>query len=426
MAPKNTRSTTANQKDKAPATAGTSTTPPLPSARNPPDRIDQLQKQVETLAAAVERMATTFAGRDQRQNSMPPLEDAPMNPTLSRVYQGPNESLKDWIARFGEQVAATEGISDEVALMGALSSMKKDIPYSTDLDQRPPHTYQEFLTRAQGFINAEEAKKALKSKAATPVKEEAGQANNQKNGKKHRGHPQVQAKQRYKPAPSSRGGNASTSQGENKRPKPQRYDAYTPLTMGIEDVYHEISHLQVLRRPPPLKSDPARRNQHKYCQFHGESGHTTAECYDLRDEVERLIRESEYRAGCRNNNNRRNNDRREEQRHDNLPELIGVIRTIFGGPYFGGTSHRAQKDYAREAKEKFRRRVMNVSGREAKTAQYEDNDNDSSVDILYSDFLDKMGIPRARLQNRAQPLYGFTGDSVIPKGAIELPMTIGD
>jgi len=84
----------------------------------------------------------------------------PPKQNLSRVYQGPNESLKDWIARFGEQVAATEGISDEVALMGALSSMKKDIPYSTDLDRRPPHTYQEFLTRAQGFINAEEAKKA--------------------------------------------------------------------------------------------------------------------------------------------------------------------------------------------------------------------------------------------------------------------------
>ncbi|XP_024030780.1 uncharacterized protein LOC112094363 [Morus notabilis] len=285
--------------------------------------------------------------------------------------EGPNESLKDWIARFGEQVTATEGISDEVALMGALLSMKKDIPYSTDLDRRPPHTYQEFLTRAQGFINTEEAKKALKSKAAAPVKEEVGQASNQNN----------------------------------------------------------------------------------------------AECYDLRDGVERLIREgrlSEYQADRQNNNTRRNNNRREEQRHDNPPEPVSVIRTIFGGPYLGGTSHRAQKDYVREAKEKFSRRVMNVSGCEAKTTRYEEAeitfseanangvhfsqsdalvveamignhtvcrilvDNGSLVDILYSDCLDKTGIPRARLQNSAQPLYGFTGDSVIPKGVIELPMTIGD
>ncbi|XP_024032291.1 uncharacterized protein LOC112094827 [Morus notabilis] len=135
---------------------------------------------------------------------------------LSRVYQGPNESLKDWIARFGEHVAATEEISDEVALMGALSSMKKDIPYSTDLDLRPPHTYQEFLTRAQGFINADEAKKALKNKAAAPAKEEVGHMSNQNNGKKRRGNPHVQAEQRYNPALNNRGGNASMSQGDNK------------------------------------------------------------------------------------------------------------------------------------------------------------------------------------------------------------------
>ncbi|XP_024018676.1 uncharacterized protein LOC112090792 [Morus notabilis] len=205
--------------------------------------------------------------------------------------------------------------------------------------------------------------------------------------------------------------------------------------MGIEDVYHKISHLQVLRRPPPLKSDPTRRNQNKYCRFHGESGHTTAECYDLRDEVERLIREgrlSEYRADRQNNNNRR-----EEQSHDNPPEPVGVIRMIFGGPYLSGTSRRAQKEYAREAKEKFSRRIMNVSGREAKAARYEEAeitfseadasgvhfpqsdalvveamignhtfchilvDNGNSVDILYSNCLDKMGISRARLQNNA-------------------------
>ncbi|XP_024030429.1 uncharacterized protein LOC112094245 [Morus notabilis] len=53
-------------------------------------------------------------------------------------------------------------------------------------------------------------------------------------------------------------------------------------------------------------------------------------------------------------------------------------------------------------------------------------DNDSSVDILYADYLDKMGIPRARLQNNTQPLYGFIGDCIIPEGMIELLMTIGD
>lgn len=53
-------------------------------------------------------------------------------------------------------------------------------------------------------------------------------------------------------------------------------------------------------------------------------------------------------------------------------------------------------------------------------------DNRSSVDILYADCLDKMGIPRVRLHNSPQPLYDFTGDCVIPEGMIELSMTISD
>ncbi|MDT9126912.1 hypothetical protein, partial [Escherichia coli] len=49
-----------------------------------------------------------------------------------------------------------------------------------------------------------------------------------------------------------------------------------------------------------------------------------------------------------------------------------VIRTIFGGPYLGGASRRAQKEYAREAKEKFNQRLMHISERESKVARYED------------------------------------------------------
>ncbi|XP_024025271.1 uncharacterized protein LOC112092707 [Morus notabilis] len=290
----------------------------------------------------------------------------PPKHNLSRVYQGPNESLKDWIARFGEQVAATERISDEVALMGALSSIKKDITYNTDLNRRPPQTYQEFMARAQGFINAEETKKALKSKVVVPTKEEVGQSSQQSNNKKRQGNPQVQVELRYNPAPNNRDVNASTGQGDTKRAKPQKYDTYTLLTIGIEDVYHEINHLQVLRCPPPLKSDPARRNQNKYCRFHGDSGHMTSECFDLKDEVERLIPKGW------GNSNQRNNDRREDQRQFQPPEPVGVIRMIFGGPYLGGASRRAQKEYAREAKEKFNRRIMSVSGKESKAAKFEE------------------------------------------------------
>lgn len=52
--------------------------------------------------------------------------------------------------------------------------------------------------------------------------------------------------------------------------------------------------------------------------------------------------------------------------------------------------------------------------------------NGSSVDILYSDYLEKMGIPKEQLKRTSQPLYGFTGDSIIPQGTIRLPITVGE
>lgn len=48
------------------------------------------------------------------------------------------------------------------------------------------------------------------------------------------------------------------------------------------------------------------------------------------------------------------------------------------------------------------------------------------MDILYSDCLEKMGILREHLERTSRPLYGFTGNSVIPLGMIRLPVTVGD
>lgn len=94
------------------------------------------------------------------------------------------------------------------------------------------------------------------------------------------------------------------------RSKPQsKYNDYHELTMSIDDIYHEISDRKYLRHPDPMRSSQTKRNQNKYCRFHGEHEHTTLECIDVKDKIERLIRDrrlQQYRADRRGNN--RNND----------------------------------------------------------------------------------------------------------------------
>ncbi|GMN36090.1 hypothetical protein TIFTF001_005754 [Ficus carica] len=86
------------------------------------------------------------------------------------------------------EVVAIEEISDKEALMGAMSSMRHDIPFRDDLNQKPTKMYQEFLERAQGFINAKEAKSlAHKSKIVVlKTTSKADQLNGKQNGKNKR------------------------------------------------------------------------------------------------------------------------------------------------------------------------------------------------------------------------------------------------
>ena len=53
-------------------------------------------------------------------------------------------------------------------------------------------------------------------------------------------------------------------------------------------------------------------------------------------------------------------------------------------------------------------------------------DNGSSVDILYFQAFERMGLKVNDLKPSPNPVYGFIGDSVIPLEMISLPMTLGE
>ena len=53
-------------------------------------------------------------------------------------------------------------------------------------------------------------------------------------------------------------------------------------------------------------------------------------------------------------------------------------------------------------------------------------DNKSSIDILYFQAFERMGLKVSDLKPSLNLVYGFTGDSVIPLGVISLSMTLGE
>ena len=53
-------------------------------------------------------------------------------------------------------------------------------------------------------------------------------------------------------------------------------------------------------------------------------------------------------------------------------------------------------------------------------------DNESLVDILYYQAFQRMGLKNRDLKPSPNPIYSFTGDSIILIGVITLPMMVGE
>ena len=77
-----------------------------------------------------------------------------------------------------------------------------------------------------------------------------------------------------------------------------------------------------------MKGDPNKRNKNKYCHFHRDHGHDTDECYDLKQQIENLLRQGKLRHFVgRDHKDKKMKGKMEES--SCLP--FGEIRVIIGG-----------------------------------------------------------------------------------------------
>ena len=100
--------------------------------------------------------------------------------------------------------------------------------------------------------------------------------------------------------------------------------------------------------PGKLKSDPAKRSRNKYCHFHRDHGHDTADCYDLKQQIEALIREGKLQKFVnkeRTDAHAREQAPRRENDHPRPP--VREIRMIIGATTATGSSKKARKTYLR-------------------------------------------------------------------------------
>ena len=66
------------------------------------------------------------------------------------------------------------------------------------------------------------------------------------------------------------------------KPQAGRFTSFTLLTTPIDQVLMQIKDEGALTFLGKLKGDPNKRLKDRYCCFHCDHGHDTADCYDLK------------------------------------------------------------------------------------------------------------------------------------------------
>ena len=59
-------------------------------------------------------------------------------------------------------------------------------------------------------------------------------------------------------------------------------ERFTPLNANFTKVFMAIKGDPTFRWPAKMKSDPYKRDRSKFCEYHGEHGHSIEDCMVLR------------------------------------------------------------------------------------------------------------------------------------------------
>ncbi|GJR91215.1 hypothetical protein Tco_0215226 [Tanacetum coccineum] len=97
----------------------------------------------------------------------------------------------------------------------------------------------------------------------------------------------IQCGQSYKKEATTRNRPRDTRRNMGMYTPYPRRDTFTPLTKTPKEILamESISFLE----PPPLIETPEKQNLNKFCDYHGDRGHNTNDCYQLKKQIEEAI-----------------------------------------------------------------------------------------------------------------------------------------
>ncbi|XP_073138638.1 uncharacterized protein [Henckelia pumila] len=183
--------------------------------------------------------------------------------SLFAIKQREQENLRAYIRRFSFLALEVPMATTDLLISAFMQGLDtKD--FLKSLIKRPPETYEELLSRAEKYVNMEEI--------------QASQANVRK--------------ERPKSSKGSRIPNNNPKIERSSRPPLLgKFTSFTPLSMSKTRALRICDDRRLTQRPSWTEKGPQNRESDKYCHFHKEYRHTTEDCRQLEQEIERIIQQ---------------------------------------------------------------------------------------------------------------------------------------
>jgi hypothetical protein len=186
------------------------------------------------------------------------------------------------VQRFNKEAVQIDEPNEYVALTAFNAGLRKG-DFLFQLCKDPPKSMFELMYEAQKFINAEDA---FEARDEFPSKKRKESEDRRYESSKSRS-----SKQDY---PKGDKKNVGSSSRREERSK-----GFTPLNMSIDQVLLQIQDDPEIKWPGKLRSNLMKRSKDLYCRFHRDHGHTTEDCYALKEQIEALIRQGKLRKFVR-------------------------------------------------------------------------------------------------------------------------------
>ncbi|XP_017216818.2 uncharacterized protein LOC108194379 [Daucus carota subsp. sativus] len=370
--------------------------------------------------------------------------------SLMTVRQRSSESLRDFLARFRNEVALIPNLIDELAINYLAAGVDKSRHglILEEFFEKNPRTLQAAMEIFEHRLTIQEAVGSIQMHSPQARRWDRNSGSSSKwearrpDNRTSQGSEGAENQRANLVTQQSQAASAPQQPRGSWPPRPPREQKeYTKLNVGLNEILAVIK--ADLNYRPPRPMNPDRPASDRYCDYHEDTGHTTDRCYQLRNLIERKIQSGEFSHWVL----------KDDPNQAKQPDADRIIDVISGGIAAGGASNNSKKSYARE--------VFRIDSKRPKRnpspvisfsdADYSENllethqdalvittkigtnlvkkiliDNGSSVDILYHGAFLRMDLGDRKLEDaRGSPLYGFTGNEVRVVGTIDLPVLFG-